>query len=325
VAVYVHHSKKGPDLVWDQVRITRLLGEVRYDQGRIRGRMEDMGTSLREEACRQVYSYDTISFAGAGGERFAAMIREAARELAAPLTMERLLRWHAELYPAVKKTAAQSNVHFQHSAGEGPEGRLGKLIHWGNSATDTDPVIKAAVAQLWLVVIRPFESGNDRLAELVMESLLARANQNGERFYSVAGQMRSETREYETFLSARPGNPGQPGNPGNPPDATPWIEWFLGCMGRAIANSNETLAPILEKHRFWARCAAMPLNDRQRMALERMVGREETNLTSSKWAAMTNTSQDTAGRDINDLVQRGVLTKDKGGGRSTSYTIAWTH
>jgi hypothetical protein len=310
VAVYVHHSKKGPDLVWDQGKIAGMLAQVRYDQGRLCGRLEGLGTPLREEARQQVYSHDQLSSADA---RFAAMIRDAAQQYANPLTKDRLLRWHSELFPAVKKMIAQPKVHFQPSAGEGAESKLSKLIHWVNFAGDTDPVIKAAVAQLWLVAIRPFDSGNERLGELVMEGLLARANHGGERFYSVTGQIRSETREYEAILS---------GMVETSSDATRWIEWFLGCMGRAIDNAGEGLRFILNKDRFWKRCAGMALNDRQRMILEKLLDGQESKLTSSKWALFTNTSQDTAGRDINDLVRRGVLIKEAGGGRSTSYVIS---
>jgi Fic family protein len=241
------------------------------------------------------------------------MIRDAAQQYAIPLTKDRLLRWHSEWCPSIEKTKAKPKVHFQPSAGEGSESKLSKLIHWVNFAGDTDPVIKAAVAQLWLVIIRPFESGNERLGELVMEGLLARANESGERFYSVTGQMRVETREYEAILSR---------TVETLPDATMWIEWFLGCMGRAIDNGGEELRFILNKDRFWERCAGMALNDRQRMILEKLLDGQESKLTSSKWALFTNTSQDTAGRDINDLVRRGVLMKEAGGGRSTSYVIS---
>jgi hypothetical protein len=319
VAIYVHHNKKGPDFVWDQGKIAALLGDVRYRQGRLLGRIEGLGEQFREEARAQVHLLDVRTFGGAGGERFAEMIKEAGEHYSSPLTRDRLFQWHTELYPAAEKTAARSNVHFQHSAGEGPEGRLSKLIHWVNSAGEIDPVIKASVAQLWLVVIRPFEVGNVRLGELVMEGLLARANRNGERFYSVAGQMRTEFREYEAILS------GMSGRRETPLDATPWIDWFLGCMGRAIDNAGEKAGVILKKARFRERCAGMALNDRQRMVLGKLLDGQERNLTSSKWATLTNTSQDTAGRDINDLVRNGILTRRPGGGRSTSYVIAWTH
>jgi Fic family protein len=319
--VYVHHSKKGPDFVWDQGKIAGLLAEVRYKQGRLFGRMEGLETKFWEEARQRVYSDDAQTSDGEDRVRFSDMILESARQYAVPLTKEGLFRWHAELYPeagkteekAAEKTASRAKVHFQPSAGEGLEGKLNKLIHWVNSPTETDPVIKAAVAQLWLVMIRPFETGNERLAELVMEGLLARSNESGKRFYSVTGRMRAETREYDAILS---------GTVETSPDATGWIEWFLGCMGRAIDNAGEELRVILNKDRFWKRCAGMALNGRQRMILEKLLDGKESKLTSSKWALQTNTSQDTAGRDINDLVRLGLLTRQAGGGRSTSYRIS---
>jgi Fic family protein len=312
VAVYIHHSKKGPDFVWDQGRIAGLLAEVRYRQGRLLGRVEGLGVQLRAEAREQVRLLDLRAFDGAGGERFAGMVMDAAEHYSSPLMREGLSHWHKELYPATEKTASRAKVHFQSAAGEGSEGKLSKLIHWVNSEVDTDPVVKAAVAQLWLVALGPFETGNERLGELVMELLMARANQSGERLYSVAGQMRTETREYKEILSGMLETQG---------DATSWIEWFLGCLGRAIASSNEALGLILKKNRLLERCAGMALNERQRMMLERLLYGQEGKLTSSRWAFWTKTSQDTAGRDINDLVRRGLLTKEAGRGRSTSYVI----
>lgn len=312
--VYVHHSKKGPEFVWDLAKIASLLAQIRYNQGRLCGRLEAIGPDLREEACRQVYSDDTLSFAGTGSERFAAMIRDAARQYGTPLTIDRLFRWHSELHPSVEKTVTKTKVHFQSSTGEGSESKLTKLIHWVNSATDTDPVIKSAVAQLWLLTIRPFEAGNERLGELVMEGLLAQADQSGERFYSVTGQMRSSSTGPANYI-----------NSSNPLEITPWIEWFLGCLSRAIQHANDALALILQKDQFWQHCAGMNLNARQRLALKKILDGEESKLTSSKWAALTNTSQDTAGRDINDLVGRGILKKEPAGGRSTSYAIAMMH
>ncbi len=311
MAVYVHHSKKGPEFVWDLAKIAGLLAQVRYNQGRFCGRLEGLGTPLREEAQWQVYSQDELSFADA---RFAAMIRDAARQYGTPLTVDRLFRWHSELYPSVEKTMAKTKVHFQSSAGEGSESKLNKLIHWVNSPTDIDPVVKAAVAQLWLHTIRPFESGSERLGELVMEGLLARANEGPVRFYSATSQMRLSSTGPANFI-----------NSSNSLEITPWIEWFLGCLSRAIQHANGTLALILQKDQFWQHCAGMNLNGRQRLALKKILEGEESKLTSSKWAALTNTSQDTAGRDIKDLVGRGVLKKEPAGGRSTSYAIAMMH
>jgi Fic family protein len=313
MAVYIHHSKKGPDFTWDQAKIAFQLAEVRYRQGRLLGRIEGMGADLRKEASWLVHSLDVEVFGGIEGGKFVGMLRDATENHAAPFTRERLSRWHTVLYPATGKkiSTSRAGVHFQSAAGEGSESKLTKLIHWANAATDIDPVVKAAVAQLWLVVACPFDKGEERLGELVMEGLLARANRGPGRFYSVSGQIQAERGEYEAIMARMR----------HAPDATAWIEWFLGCMGRALDSAGEALGLILRKDRFWERCSGMVLNDRQRMILGRLLDGQEEKLTSSKWASLTRTSQDTAGRDINDLVGRGLLIRQPGGGRSTSYEL----
>jgi Fic family protein len=314
LAVYVHHSKKGPDFAWDQMRIAVQLADIRFRQGRLLGRLEGMAIGLREEAWRRVHSLDVMAFGGATGGLFADLLMEAAQEHTVLLTRERLFRWHAALFAAPGNAghAVRGKIHFQTSAGEGSEGKLTKLIHWVNFAADIDPVVKAAVAQLWLLQAKPFERGNERLGELVMEWLMASANQSRERLYSVSGQMMAEIREYDLIL-VKMRHPQQ--------DATAWIEWFLDCAGRALDSAGEALEVFVRKDRFWERCAGMGLNDRQRVMLANMLDSEDDKLTSSRWAALTGASQDTAGRDINDLVRHGVLLKKGGGGRSTSYGI----
>jgi Fic family protein len=194
LAVYVHHNKKGPDFTWDQAKIAIKLAGIRFRQGRLLGGIEGMAVGLRDEARRHVHSLDVMAFGGATGELFADLLMEAAQEQTVLLTRERLFRWHAALFTAPGRVAhaVRGKIHFQTFAGEGSEGKLTKLIHWVNFAADIDPVIKAAVAQLWLLQTRPFEQGNERLGELVMEWLMARANQGGERLYSVSGQMTAD-------------------------------------------------------------------------------------------------------------------------------------
>jgi Fic family protein len=314
LAVYVHHSKKGPDFAWDQANIAVRLADIRFRQGRLLGVVDGMAVGLREEAWRHVHSLDVMAFGGATGGLFADLLMEAAQEHTVLLTRERLFRWHAALFTAPGKAghAVPGKIHFQTAAGEGSEGKLTKLIHWVNFAADIDPVVKAGVAQLWLLQARPFEQGNERLGELVMEWVMARANQGGERLYSVSGQMMAEGREYDAILG-KMRHPQQ--------DATAWIEWFLDCVGRALDSADEALEVFVRKDRFWERCAGMGLNDRQRLMLANILDSGDDKLTSSRWAALTGASQDTAGRDINDLVRRGILQKTGGGGRSTSYGI----
>ncbi len=182
-----------------------------------------MAVGLREEAWRHVHALDVMAFGGVTGGLFADLLMEAAQEHTVMLTRERLFRWHAALFTAPGKAghAVRGKIHFQTSAGEGSEGKLTKLIHWVNFAAGIDPVVKAAVAQLWLLQAKPFEQGNERLGELVMEWSMARANQGGERLYSVPGQMMAESREYDAIL-VKMCQPQQ--------DVTAWIEWFLNCV-----------------------------------------------------------------------------------------------
>lgn len=105
-------------------------------------------------------------------------------------------------------------------------------------------------------------------------------------------------------------------------DITGWLEWFLGCLDRAFDRAETILAVVLKKARFWKLNAGEKLHDRQRKVVNRLLDGLEGKLTSSKWAALTKASQDTALRDIDDLVKRGILVKDAGGGRSTSYSLA---
>jgi Fic family protein len=314
MAVYVHHSKNGPDFHWDQGKIATLLAAVRFRQGRLLGRIEGMGEEFQAEAQEQVRILDAAAFKGLGEKDFARMLREITRDYAAPLTRERIMRWHSELYPAVGPLAASKGaVHLQVSITGGLDGKMAKMIHWVNAAKDLDPVIKAVVAQLWILLIRPFGQGNEQLGVLVTEMLMARANQSGARFYSIAGQLQAKrdayiamTKSIQKLL----------------PDVTIWIEWLLGCIESAIDKAGESVEVIVEKKRSRERWTGMRLNDRQRMMLGKLLDEQESKITSSKWAMLTNTSQDTAGRDINDLVRRGVLVRREGGGRSTSYEIS---
>ena len=334
MAVYVHHSKNGPDFEWDDAKIAGLLADVRFRQGRLLGLVEGMGAEFQAEAAERVRAFDREIFEGSAGKEytgkelagkeFAQLLPEIARDFAAPLTPERILKWASSAAAAPK-----GSVHFQVSITGGTESRLAKLIHWINSGAKFDPVLKAAVAHLWVVLAVSKDADSERLADIVTELLIARANQGGPRLYSVTGQLQAERHGYDEqikllrkmSLDVAPKVPLD-AVPKAPMDATSWIAWFLGCVGRAIDNAANRMNELLEKKRFWDRCAGMGLNDRQRVVLEKLLCEKESRLTSSQWASLTKTSQDTAGRDINDLVQRGVLTRLAGGGRSTSYAIS---
>ena len=174
-------------------------------------------------------------------------------------------------------------------------------------------MLKAGLAHLWFVTIHPFDDGNGRIARAIADMTLARSEKSTQRFYSMSAQIRRERKAYYDMLEAT-----QKGDL----DITPWLEWFLGCLDRAIDGAEEILASVFRKARFWEKHAGTPLNARQREIINRLLNGFEGKLTSSKWAKLTKISQDTALRDIDDLVKRGILRRDAAGGRSTSYSLA---
>jgi Fic family protein len=162
------------------------------------------------------------------------------------------------------------------------------------------------------VTIHPFEDGNGRIARAIADMTLARSEQSAQRFYSMSAQIRNERNVYFDGLEA---------TPKGALDVTEHLEWFLDCLGRAFDEVKDRLAAVIGKARFWRFFAAQPFNDRQRLIINKLLDGPEGKLTSSKWAKLAKCSQDTALRDIQDLVERGVLKKGTAGGRSTSYSL----
>jgi Fic family protein len=175
-----------------------------------------------------------------------------------------------------------------------------------------DAVLKAGLAHLWFVTIHPFDDGNGRIARAIADMALARSENSPQRFYSMSAQIRQERNAYYEILEQT-----QKGAL----DITPWMEWFLGCVEHAIDGAQTTLASVLAKARFWESIAAIPINDRQRLVLNRLLDGFDGKLTSSRYAKLAKCSPDTALRDILSLVERGVLVRNPGGGRSTSYAL----
>ncbi len=187
-----------------------------------------------------------------------------------------------------------------------------RFLDWFNAEISGDPVLNAGIAHLWFVTIHPFDDGNGRIARAIADLALARSENCAQRFYSMSAQIREERTAYYDILEAT-----QKGDL----DITPWLEWFFGCLDRAFDRAEVILGAVLKKARFWEAHAGASFNDRQRLIVNRLLDGFEGKLTSSKWAKFAKCSQDTALRDIDDLLARGVLTKYQAGGRSTSYSI----
>ncbi|MBI4056023.1 MAG: Fic family protein [Elusimicrobia bacterium] len=284
------------------------------------------------------------------------MTLEATQNFAKPLTAERLFSWHAALFPTCGKgvttlppvpahysalgtgdegtakirigawrddakgpmqvvsgAMGRERVHFEAPPAKRLDAEMASFLDWVNRTGDVDPVLRAAEAHLWFVTIHPFDDGNGRIARAIADWALARSENSSQRFYSMSAQIRRERKEYYDILERT-----QKGTL----DVTDWMQWFLGCLDRAIAGTETSLGTVFHKDRFWKSHIQVALNERQRLILNKLLdGDFGGNLTSSKWAKLTKCSQDTAHRDILDLVEHGILVKDSAGGRSTSYSL----
>ena len=213
----------------------------------------------------------------------------------------------------VSGPVGRERVHFEApEAARLPE-EMQRFFEWFNADRVMDPVLKAALAHLWFVTIHPFDDGNGRIARAIADMALARSEESPQRFYSMSAQIRQERADYYRILERT-----QKGTM----DITPWMEWFLACLTRAIEGAQVTLSGVIAKARTWEKLRDVPLNERQRLMINRLLDGFEGKLTSSKWAVIAKSSHDTALRDIQQLVDRGVLIKNAAGGRSTSYSLA---
>lgn len=362
---YIYELPGWPELAWDAARLTPLLAEIRHRQGRLVGRMEGLGFSLRSEATLSTLTADVVQSSAIEGEildvgqvrssiarqlgldvagvgpssrnveGIVEMILNAIRHYAEPLTTERLFDWHVSLFPTgrsgmrritvgawrpaeagamqvVSGPMGRENVHFEAPAAEKLEIEMATFLKWLNTDGNVDPVLKAGIAHFHFVTIHPFEDGNGRIGRAIADLMLARADGTGERFYSMSAQIEMERKEY--YLQLEHGQRGSL-------DITSWLEWFLQCLERAIRNAEDALSGVLRKAKLWDRINCDPVNERQRKILNRLMDGFEGKLTTSKYAKIAKCSEDTALRDIQTLIRRGILKQNEGGGRSTSYRL----
>ncbi|MBN8694170.1 MAG: Fic family protein [Bacteroidetes bacterium] len=263
------------------------------------------------------------------------MMLDATQKYQKPLTKERLFAWHASLFPSGRsgmhkiKTGAwrdndlgpmqvvsgalgKEKVHYEAPDAKRLNKEMTLFLKWFNTQNELDPVIKSGIAHLWFVSIHPFDDGNGRIARAIADMQLTRADEDAQRFYSMSAQIRVERKAYYEMLEKT-----QKGNL----DITPWLMWYLNCLQRALTTTDKRLQNVLNKTKFWDKHTKTIINERQRLMINKLFDGFEGKLTSSKWAKINKCSADTALRDINDLMHKKILTKEEGGGRSTSYVL----
>ncbi len=360
--MYIHELPAWPAFSWDSETIVALLIQVRHQQGRLTGGMESIGFHLRDEVVLRTLTHDVVKSSEIEGEMLdqslvrssvarhlgmdiaglaasdrnidgvVEMMLEATRKFDQPLTKERLLNWHAMLFPSggsgwkkinvgmwrtspvyvVSGQMGREAIHFEAPSAERVDAEMDRFLDWLNGASPMDLVLKAAVAHLWFLTIHPFDDGNGRIGRAIADMLLAQSEGSSHRFYSLSAQIQVERKGYYAILEQT-----QKGGL----DISAWIAWFLNCLGKAIENALSTWNTIINKTQFWEALTGVQLNERQRKIINHMLDGFEGKLTSSKWAKITKCSQDTAYRDILELINHGILKRSSEGGRSTSYSL----
>lgn len=267
------------------------------------------------------------------------VLLDATRNYDTPLTVERLCGWHAALFPTghsglhkITVGAWRSNpmevisgpfgkqkIHYEAPPPKALDTEMRSFfLWWAETLSRTDGLIRAALAHLYFVTIHPFDDGNGRLARSLTDMALAQDEKTGMRFYSLSAQIMHERDAYYEILERTQKESG---------DVTEWLLWFLGCFDRAVASAEKTLSKVLMKAKFWNLHSETELNERQRKVLNKLLdagpGGFEGNLTTRKYLGMTKTSRSTAWREIDDMLQKGVLRALPGDGRSSAYEVAW--
>ncbi len=363
---YIHERPDWPNFRWNGAALAGQLAAVRHHQGRLLGRVEQLGLSLRRETTLQMLTLDAlktseiegemlepgqvrssiahrlglstggVAFPDVRAEAIANVLLDATQRYAHPLTEDRLFNWHRALFQhesrrrdpitvgawrtdergrmeIVSGQPGRETVHFVAPAAEQIPAQMAMFLKWiEDSADTTDLVLKSALAHIWFVTIHPFDDGNGRIGRAIADMLLARSEATGQRCYSMSARLRVERPAYYATLEAT-----QAGDL----DLTARLAWFLGILEQALSDADSAIAATLERAQFWDGLAAVALNDRQRAMLHRLLDGFEGKLTVTKWAKMTKVSNDTALRDIDDLLVRQVLVRGASGGRSTYYLL----
>ena len=291
--------------------------------------------SVRSSVARQLgLEYEGLPVPDHYTEGVVQVMMDAVQHYAMPLDAERLFSWHAALFPTgrsgihkiavaqwregdepmqvVSGALGHEKVHYEAPASEDVPRMMSELIGWINIEEGVDPLVKAAVVHLWFVTVHPFDDGNGRLCRTLTELLLSRADQTSQRYYSLSSEILNHRKEYYDHLEQ-----AQKGEL----DITPWIQWFLQTLKTALENALQKTENVVRKARFWDEHRTMVFNDRQRKVLNMLFDGFEGKLNSSKWYKINHCSQDTAIRDIKDLMAKGVLRQTNEGGRSTNYEL----
>lgn len=358
---YIWENRDWPDFHWNENSVNAELQNVRFVQGQLIGMASTFGFNTANNVVADSITESVINSSEIEGislnfadvrssvvwqlgiepenqmqgnryvNGFVEAMFDALHNFQQPLTAERLFYWHGLLFPNVSRTGkftvadwrkggmqvvsgryGSETVHYEAPPANDVPSQMFMFLNWFNKANNCTPLLKSAIAHLWFVTIHPFGDGNGRIGRIIMDMQLARDEGTSQRFYSMSAQMNRQKKSYYNILETT-----QKGNL----DITEYLLWFLRCLTDALQESIQTFSRTIEKQRFWDKHHSKPLNHRQIEMINRLWDGFEGKLTTLKWTKMMKCSSDTALRDINDLIQKGILRKDDGNSRNTGYEL----
>ena len=354
---------------WNNDRILVLLGECRLLQGKLLGKVADLGFNLGPQAQVEILAEEVMKTAaiegeslgmeavrssaatrlglaspGLRGDRYVeglvSVLLDATRNFDKPLTRERLFGWHAALFPTgyagmqrvevaqwrgarsmrvISGPLGRGRVRFEAPPADRVAEEMRRFLEWWKESRGrVEGVLRAAIAHFRFVTIHPFEDGNGRIARALTDMALSEDGRQPIRYYSISSQIMEEQNEYYNALERCQKGDG---------DITEWLRWFLGCFSRSIKRSEGLLAAVLDKAAFWKTYVQAPLSDRQRKVINQMLdfgrGGFDGIMTTRKYVSLANVSRATAFRELNRLLELGIIKQNQGGGRSVSYNLTW--
>jgi len=309
-------------LTIDVVKSSEIEGEIlNYDQVR---------SSIAKKLGLNIGGLKTID---RNVEGVVEMMVDATQNYQKQLSHDRLFGWNAALFPTgysgmrklevgqyrtkeiqiVSGPIGKEKIHYEAIEPKKLVKEMNTFLDWINGNVNLDPVLKAAVAHFWFIIIHPFEDGNGRIARAVTDLLLSRAEGSPERFYSMSSQLMVQKKEYYAILQKVQHSDG---------DITDWLDWFFLCLKNALIQAENGMEKILNKSKFWKIHEGSVFNPRQRIIINKLLDGFDGKMRTSKWATLAKCSSDTALRDIKDLLDQGVFVQEDSGGRSTSYSLA---
>lgn len=361
---YIYQNTDWHSFRWCGEKIQNLLLEIKKSQGFLLGKMDSLGFDVKNNALLQVLTENIIKSSEIEGqildkhlvrssiarrlgidiggetpvsrdiEGVVEMMLDATQNYTSEMTKDRLIGWHAALFPTgfsgmykinvgnyrtdelgpmqvISGYEGKEKVHYEAPSALILEKEMEDFLNYINTDNEYDFLIKAGIVHLWFVILHPFDDGNGRIARALTDMILARSDDSKFRFYSMSSQIQKNRKSYYEILEKT-----QKGSM----DITNWLVWFLENLLIAIQSSGEITNKVLQKAEFWQKNSNIVFNERQIKVLNRFMDNFEGNLTTTKWAKMCNCSQDTATLDINDLIVKKIL-KKVGKGRATHYLL----